>query len=51
MSYIYIKTFIDNYKENLRFMSQMDEQSKDSQLMDNDNDITDNIGSERNLNL
>ena len=54
MSYQYIKTFIDFYKENLRFMSQLDEPSKDSQLIDNDNDnedITDNMGSERALNL
>ncbi len=57
MSYIYIKTFIDFYKENLRFLSQFDEEPiKDSQLMDNDNDndndnMTENLGSERGLNL
>jgi hypothetical protein len=52
MSYSFIKTFIDIYKENLRFMSQFDEEPiKDSQLLDNENDITDNIGSERALNL
>ena len=33
-------------------MSQFDEEPiKDSQLLDNENDITDNIGSERALNL
>ena len=53
LSYQHIKTFIDFYKENLRFMSQFDEEPiKDSQLMDNENDdLTDNIGSERVLNL
>ena len=53
LSYQHIKTFIDFYKENLRFMSQFDEEPiKDSQLMDNENDdLTDNIGSERGLNL
>ena len=52
MTYQYIKTFIDFYKENLKFMSQFDEeQIKDSQLLDNENDITENIGSERALKL
>ena len=51
MSYLYIKTFIDFYKENLRFMSQFDEEPiQDSQLVDDDNDIAENIGSERALN-
>ena len=51
MSYQYIKTFIDFYKENLRFMSQFDEEPiQDSQLVDDDNDVGDNIGSERALN-
>ena len=50
ISYQYIKTFIDFYKENLRFMSQYeDEPSGDSQLIDDDNKV-DNIGSERPLN-
>ena len=52
MTYQYIKTFIDFYKENLKFMSQFDEEPiKDSQLLENENDITENIGSERALNL
>ena len=53
LSYQHIKTFIDFYKENLRFMSQFDEEPiKDSQLMDNENDdLTDNVGSERGLHL
>ena len=52
MSYMYFKTFIDFYKENLRFMSQFDEEAiKDSQLIENENDITENMGSERGLNL
>ena len=51
-SYYYIKTIINIYKENLRFINNFDDEpSKDSQLMD-DNDITDNnAGSERGLNL
>ena len=52
ISYIYIKTFIDFYKENLRFMSQFDEEPiQDSQLVDDDKDITDNMGSEKGLSL
>ena len=48
-SYIYIKTFVDIYKENLRFMSQFDEEPiQDSQLVDDDND---NVGSEGDLNI
>jgi hypothetical protein len=48
-SYIYIKTFIDIYKENLRFMSQFDEEPiQDSQLVDDEND---NVGSEGDLNI
>ena len=49
-SYLYIKTFIDYYKENLKFMSQFGEEpSRDSQLINDDNKV-DNIGSERPLN-
>ena len=51
ISYQYIKTFIDYYKENLRFMSQFDDEPiKDSQLLDDENDNGDNIGSARALN-
>ena len=52
-SYYYIKTILNIYRENLRFMSHFDDEpSKDSQLMDDDNDITENnLGSERGLNL
>ena len=51
-SYTYIKTFIDIYKENLRFMSQFDEEPiQDSQLVDDGNDIGENVGSERGLNI
>ena len=50
ISYLYIKTFLDFYKENLKFMSQFDEEPiQDSQLVDDDKDITDNMGSERGL--
>jgi hypothetical protein len=49
-SYLYIKTFIDYYKENRKFMSQFGEEpSRDSQLIADDNKV-DNIGSERPLN-
>ena len=51
ISYQYIKTFIDYYKENLRFMDQYDDEPiKDSQLLDDENDNGDNIGSARALN-
>jgi hypothetical protein len=51
-SYIYIKTFIDIYKENLRFMSQFDEEPiQDSQLVDDDNDMGENLESQRGLNI
>ena len=50
ISYQYIKTFIDYYKENLRFMSQFDDEPiKDSQLLDDENDNVDNIESARPL--
>jgi hypothetical protein len=51
-SYVYIKTFIDCYKENLRFMSQFDEEPiQDSQLVDDDNDMGENLESQRGLNI
>ena len=50
ISYQYIKTFIDYYKENLQIMSQFGEEpSGDSQLIEDDNKV-DNLGSERPLN-
>jgi hypothetical protein len=50
ISYQYIKTFIDYYKENLQIMNQYGEEPcGDSQLIDVDNKV-DNPGSERPLN-
>ena len=50
ISYQYIKTFIEYYKDNLKFINQSEEEpSRDSQLID-DNNKMDNIGSERPLN-